>query len=253
MNGDSNPTAAVMLIGNEILSGRTQDLNLQFIAKSLAEIGVRLCECRVVTDDADAIIEALNTLRERYTYLFTTGGIGPTHDDITAQCVANAFGVPLLQHPEAVARLTAYFDSRGVEANEARMRMANVPQGGTLIDNAVSVAPGFRLANVHVMAGVPRIMQSMFEQILPTLTRGTVVKSVSVVCNLPEGELSAPLEQLQQQFPQVEIGSYPGKRHGAFPRVTLVGRGTDDAELSQLLRELHRLVSKLGGQIEDQS
>ncbi len=249
MKSDANPSAALLLIGSEILSGRTQDMNLQTIAKALGSIGVRLCECRVVTDKAAVIVPALNTLRQQYTYVFTTGGIGPTHDDITAQCVADAFGVPLLQHPQAVERLLQYFAQRGVEANEARMRMANVPQGGTLIDNPVSVAPGFRIENVFVMAGVPKIMQAMLSNILPTLTSGAAVHSVTVVCNLAEGDLSAPLAQCQKRFQQLELGSYPGKHPTAGSRVSLVGRGTDANALNQLQQALQVMVNDLGGEV----
>ncbi len=245
----NNPTAAVLLIGNEILSGRTQDLNLRYIASKLSSIGVRLCECRVISDNRNAIIDALNTLRKSHTYVFTTGGIGPTHDDITAQCVADAFDVPLCQHPEAVRLLSDYFSRRNVEANEARMRMANVPDGGVLIDNPVSVAPGFRIDNVFVMAGVPKIMQSMFENILPTLERGAALLSVSVVCNLPEGDLSAPLADLQEKYLSVDLGSYPGKHQTDIPQVALVGRGSDHQKLREVTVALQALVADLGGEV----
>lgn len=249
MTTDNQPTAAVLLIGNEILSGRTQDINLQYIARSLSTIGISLRECRVVSDTAEVIIDALNTLRQQYTYVFTTGGIGPTHDDITAQCVADAFGVELLQHPEAVRRLTEYFASREVEANEARMRMANVPHGGTLIDNPVSVAPGFRMDNVFVMAGVPKIMQAMLRNVLPTLEPGQTFKSVAVVCDLPEGDLSAPLESIQKDYLSIDLGSYPGKHHGTSFRVELVGRGVDSPLLDDLLRDLQAMVRNMGGTV----
>ncbi len=245
----NNPTAAVLLIGNEILSGRTQDLNLRYIASKLSSIGVRLCECRVISDNRNAIIDALNTLRKSHTYVFTTGGIGPTHDDITAQCVADAFDVPLCQHPEAVRLLSDYFSRRNVEANEARMRMANVPDGGVLIDNPVSVAPGFRIDNVFVMAGVPKIMQSMFENILPALERGAALLSVSVVCNLPEGDLSAPLADLQEKYLSVDLGSYPGKHQTDIPQVALVGRGSDHQKLREVTVALRALVADLGGEV----
>ncbi len=245
----NDPTAAVLLIGNEILSGRTQDLNLKYIASKLSAIGVRLRECRVIADNPSAIVEALNTLRKTHTYVFTTGGIGPTHDDITAQCVADAFEVPLLQHPEAVKLLQDYFKMRGVDANEARMRMANVPDGGALIENPVSVAPGFQVDNVFVMAGVPKIMQSMFENILPTLQRGSALLSVTVTCNLPEGDLSAPLGELQQKFLSIDLGSYPGKYQTEVPQVALVGRGTDIKRLNEVAEELKLLVAKLGGDV----
>ncbi len=248
----NNPTAAVLLVGNEILSGRTQDINLKHIAESLSSVGIHVCECRVIADVEEVIVDALNTLREQYTYVFTTGGIGPTHDDITAQCVAKAFGVPLLQHPQAVQLLTDYFDSRGVEANEARMRMANVPQGGTLVDNPVSVAPGFCVENVYVMAGVPKIMQAMFANILPTLKHGSAFLSVTVVCNLPEGQISQPLSALQADFPDLDLGSYPGKQGGAS-RVSLLARGTDRERLGLVLVRLTALVSDLGGEVVETS
>ena len=247
----TNPTAAVLLIGNEILSGRTQDINLNHIATSLSEVGIRVCECRVIPDSEPVIVDALNTLRNQYTYVFTTGGIGPTHDDITAQCVANAFDVPLLQHPEAVSRLTAYFASRDVEANEARMRMANVPQGGSLVDNPVSVAPGFCIGNVYVMAGVPRIMQAMLANIIPTLEHGDSLQSVTVVCDLPEGLISEPLGQLQAEFPHLDLGSYPGKQHTKF-QVSLVARGVETEQLAQVQLRLVAMVADLGGQVIDQ-
>lgn len=245
-----NPTAAVLLIGNEILSGRTQDINLKHIAENLSSVGIRVCECRVIADVEQVIVDALNTLRSRYTYVFTTGGIGPTHDDITAQCVANAFEVPLLQHPEAVHLLTEYFDQRGVEANEARMRMANVPKGGTLVSNPVSVAPGFCVDNVYVMAGVPRIMQAMFANILPTLKHGSALLTVTVICDLPEGKISEPLELLQADFPMLDVGSYPGKMGSGF-RVSLLARGTDRQQLAAVEVRLKQLVAELDGNVVD--
>lgn len=246
----SNPTAAVLLIGNEILSGRTQDINLQHITESLSAIGVRVCECRIIPDVESVIVDAVNTMREQYTYVFTTGGIGPTHDDITAQCIANAFDVPLLQHPQAVALLREYFTARGVEANEARMRMANVPQGGTLVDNPVSVAPGFCIHNVYVMAGVPKIMRAMLANIIPTLEHGDALLSVTVVCNLPEGLIARPLAGLQREFPQLDLGSYPGKRNTTL-QVSLVARGIDRNALTEVCARLSQLVLELDGQVED--
>ena len=247
----TNPTAAVLLIGNEILSGRTQDINLNHIATKLSAVGIQVCECRVIPDIESVIVDSLNSLRSQYTYVFTTGGIGPTHDDITAQCVANAFGVPLLQHPKAVSLLSDYFASRNVEANEARMRMANVPEGGTLVDNPVSVAPGFCIGNVYVMAGVPRIMQAMLANIIPTLTHGQTLRSVTVVCDLAEGLISKPLELLQKEFPQLDLGSYPGKQHTTF-QVSLVARGIDTEQLAQVQSKLVELVTDLGGHVIDQ-
>jgi len=245
----NNPTAAVLMIGNELLAGRTQDINLKTIAERLGGIGIRVREARIVADDGAAIVDAINALRASYDYVFTTGGIGPTHDDITAQCVADAFGKPLLQHPQAVQLLRDYFKSRGHEANEARMRMANVPEGGTLIENPVSVAPGFVVENVHVMAGVPKIMQGMLENIIPTLRQGTMLSSVSVVCNLGEGTISASLETLQQKYGDaIELGSYPGKE-GIAGRLALVARGTDSNKLTEAGKDLVALVTSLGGDV----
>ena len=175
-----SPTAAVLLIGNEVLSGRTKDKNLGFIADYLSALGIDLMEARVIADDENDIVEAVNALRARYTYVFSTGGIGPTHDDITADCMAKAFGVGISHHPEAVKILTAYFKEMGREANEARMRMARVPEGATLINNPVSKAPGFRIGNVFVMAGVPKIMQAMMDALAPQLVTGVVAKSITI-------------------------------------------------------------------------
>lgn len=246
---NDNPTAAVLMIGNELLIGRTQDINLKTIAERLGSIGVRICEARVVADDKAAIVDAINTLRASYDYVFTTGGIGPTHDDITAQCVADAFGKPLLQHPQAAKLLLDYFKSRGHEANDARMRMANIPQGGVMIDNPVSVAPGFVVENVYVMAGVPKIMRAMLENIIPTLKQGKIQSSISIVCDLGEGTISASLEALQRRYGNsVELGSYPGK-DGVAGRLALVARGIDRETLKEAGNDLGEMIKTLGGQV----
>ena len=203
------PTAAVLLIGNEVLSGRTKDKNLGFIADYLSSLGIDLMEARVIADDESDIIAAVNALRARYTYIFSTGGIGPTHDDITADCMAKAFGVGISHHPEAVEILTAYYREVGREANEARMRMARIPEGATLIDNPISKAPGFRIGNVFVMAGVPKIMQAMMDALAPQLTTGTVAQSITIEFQGGEGDVAKPLGAIQDQFPTVTIGSYP--------------------------------------------
>ena len=225
-------TAAILVIGDEILSGRTKDANMAYLAERLTELGVRLREARVVPDVPDEIVAAVNALRGRYDYIFTTGGIGPTHDDITAECIARAFGVPLLRHPEAVRRLEAHYEAG--QLNEARLRMTNVPEGGTLIDNPVSAAPGFRIGNVHVMAGVPRIMQAMFDGIASTLAGGDKVLSRTVACDLGEGVI------------RIVGGSYPYFRAGKFG-TSLVLRGTDVARLSSATEAVRVLVVSLGG------
>ena len=203
------PTAAVLLIGNEVLSGRTKDKNLGFIADYLSALGIDLMEARVVSDDQGDIVASVNALRARYTYVFSTGGIGPTHDDITADSMAKAFGVGISHHPEAVEILTTYFKEMGREANEARMRMARIPDGATLINNSISKAPGFRIGNVFVMAGVPKIMQAMMDALAPQLVTGVVVQSVTIEFQGGEGDVAKPLGEIQERFTNVTIGSYP--------------------------------------------
>ena len=228
---DFVPTAAVLLIGDEILSGRTKDRNLGYIADYLTALGIDLKEARVVADQEDDIVAAVNALRSRYTYVFTTGGIGPTHDDITADAVAQAFGVEISHDPEAVRILEAYFREIGREPNEARMRMARVPAGACLIHNAVSKAPGFQMENVFVMAGVPKIMQTMLEEITPRLARGTQMQSRSVEFLGGEGDVAKPLADIQRRFPRVSIGSYPFQSvHGFATNLVLRSRDMEDLE-----------------------
>jgi molybdenum cofactor synthesis domain-containing protein len=222
-------TAAVLIIGDEILSGRTQDTNLNAIARHLAVYGVDLAEARVVGDVKAEIIAALNALRERYDYVITTGGIGPTHDDITADCVAEAFGVELVEHPEILAMMTARW---GVELNAARRRMARVPVGGTLVRNPVQGPPGFQIGNVFVLAGVPMIMRGMMEDVVTRVRPGQVVISRTVrVEGAGEGAIAAPLETLAKAHPSLSLGSYPfygPEGYGA----NLVIRGRDEAEVA---------------------
>ncbi|MDX1606475.1 MAG: competence/damage-inducible protein A [Candidatus Competibacterales bacterium] len=239
-------TAALLIIGSEILSGRTRDANLPYLARTLNTVGVRLREVRVVPDVEAEIIDAVNALRQRYDYLFTTGGIGPTHDDITAECVARALGRRLIQNPEARQRLERHYTRTGLELTEARLRMANTPEAATLIDNPVSSAPGFQVGNVFVLAGVPRIMQAMLDGIKDRLQGGRPVLSRSLLCNLGEGTLAAGLGEIQRRHPEVEIGSYPRFGSGSY-RVTLVLRHTDEDRLEQVLDEVSTLIRGLGG------
>ena len=225
------PTAAVLLIGNEVLSGRTKDKNLGFIADYLTALGIDLMEARVVADDEADIVAAVNALRARYTYVFTTGGIGPTHDDITADCIAKAFGVGISHHAEASEILLKHFASIGREPNEARMRMARIPDGALLIYNSVSKAPGFRLENVFVMAGVPKVMNAMMDDIAPSLSRGAVVHSRTIVFDGGEGDVAKPLKDIQEQFPEISIGSYPFESGAGFS-TNLVMRGRDLEKLN---------------------
>jgi molybdenum cofactor synthesis domain-containing protein len=245
MSGETVVTAAVLVIGNEILSGRTQDANLAYLGQQLNAIGVRLREARVVADLEDEIVAALNALRVRYDYVFTTGGIGPTHDDITSECVAKAFGVPLIRHPEAERRLRAHYEPERI--NEARLRMANTPDGATLIDNPVSIAPGYRIGNVFVLAGVPAIMRAMFDGLKPQLVGGAPVRSVSVPAYVAEGTIAEDLGALQARFPELDIGSYPFFKSGRFG-TSLVLRGTDEAKLALAAQELRTLIRTLGAE-----
>src|SRR6516162_5901064 len=241
-------TACVLIIGNEILSGRTQDTNLVFLARGLTELGIRLREARVIPDDAGVIVSTVNEVRTAFDYVFTTGGIGPTHDDITAQCVADAFGVPLIVHPEAKRLLETHYPPGHL--NEARLRMAMVPEGAALLPNPISRAPGFQIGNVFVLPGVPSIMQGIFEQLKHRLRGGEKVRSRSVSCHLGEGTIADDLGALQSRYPDLEIGSYPYFRRGDFG-VTLVLRGTDSVRLAEATDELKRLLRALGGDPQD--
>jgi molybdenum cofactor synthesis domain-containing protein len=236
------PTAGILLIGDELLSGRTKDKNLGYIADFLAALGVDLREARVVPDDQDEIANAVNSLRARYTYVFTTGGIGPTHDDITADAIAKAFAVKIDHDPRAVAILEAHY-APGM-LNEARLRMARIPEGAELIENPVSKAPGFRLKNVFVMAGVPKIMQSMLENIAPMLSRGPAMNTASVTAHIAEGDLAQPLKEIQHRFPEVAIGSYPFEEAGKFG-AHLVLRSREERKLAEARSEVERMVEAL--------
>jgi molybdenum cofactor synthesis domain-containing protein len=244
MTQPSSPsTAAILIIGNEILSGKTQDANIQFIATRCAAKGVKLCEVRVVRDEEEAIVNATRALSKSYTYVFTTGGIGPTHDDITAECIAKAFNVPLVIHPEARQRLADYYTAQGKELNAARLRMAHAPEGATLIGNRISGAPGFKIGNVHVMAGVPSIMQAMFAELEESLQGGPPVLSRTVTAPLRETDIAEELTAIQNAFPAVEIGSYPAR-----DSVSLVLRTPDEKLLATAAAEIVALARKWSGQ-----
>ena len=238
-----NPTAAMLVIGDEILSGRTRDTNTNHLAQALTTRGIRLQEARVVADDQAAIVAAVNALRAAYDHVFTSGGIGPTHDDITADAVAAAFGAPIDVRADARAILEAHYQRTGLELNEARLRMARVPDGATLIDNPVSSAPGFTLGNVHVMAGVPAIFEAMVASVLPTLTGGDPLLSQMIDVKRGEGEIAQPLKELAQQYPDLSFGSYPYQRNGAHG-TQLVVRGTDAAQIDAAVVALSRLVAQ---------
>jgi molybdenum cofactor synthesis domain-containing protein len=232
-----NPTAAMLVIGDEILSGRTRDANMYYLAGELTRAGIDLCEVRVVHDDAAAIETAVRALSDGFDVVFTSGGIGPTHDDITAEAVARAFGRPIDVREDARAILAAHYKARGQELNEARLRMARIPEGATLIDNPISAAPGFDIENVHVMAGVPAIFEAMLASVLPTLTGGAPLLSQSYEVRRGEGDIAAPLANLAARYPDLSVGSYPFIRDGCYG-VQVVIRGQDGARLDAAMAEL---------------
>ncbi len=239
-----DPVACLVVIGNEVLSGRTRDANIHFLAGRLGEIGLPLREVRIIPDIAATIVGTVNEVRARYDVVFTTGGIGPTHDDITAECIAQAFGVPWEVHPEAFATMAARYAPG--EFNAARQRMATMPRGASLIANPVSFAPGFSIGNVHVMAGVPRIMQGMFETLAPGLPRGRPVISRAVhAVGLLEGAVAAGLSAIQARYPALDLGSYPYERP-AGNGVAIVAKGTDAAAAEAAVGEVAELIARIG-------
>lgn len=238
-----NPTAAMLVIGDEILSGRTRDANMYYLAGELTDKGINLKEVRVVSDDATDIVDAVNALRKRWDYVFTSGGIGPTHDDITADCIGLAFGAKVDVRDDARALLQAHYDKSGQELNAARLRMARIPDGAQLIDNPVSTAPGFTLENVHVMAGVPRVFQAMVASVLATISGGAPLVSRSVRIDRGEGDIAGPLGVLAEKYSAVSIGSYPFQKDGKYG-ANIVIRGED-------AREINRAVAALVGAFGD--
>lgn len=226
----SNPTAAMLVIGDEILSGRTRDANMHHLAQELVKVGIDLKEVRVVSDDAPAIVAAVRALSEGFDQVFTSGGIGPTHDDITADCIAEAFGRGIDVRDDARALLAEAYGARGVELTEARLRMARIPDGAALIDNPVSTAPGFTVENVHVMAGVPSVFQAMVASVLPQLTGGTPLLSQALRVMRPESEIAGPLRDLAGVYDDLSFGSYPFQANGVYG-AQLVVRGTDGARI----------------------
>jgi molybdenum cofactor synthesis domain-containing protein len=243
MSEEKIVTACVIIIGNEILSGRTQDANLAYIAKGLNEVGVVLREVRVIPDVEATIVGTVNELRAKYDYVFTTGGIGPTHDDITSESIAKAFGVPWVVHPEAHKHFLSFYAPG--DLNEARMRMATTPEGASLVYNPVSRAPGFRMENVYVFAGIPRVMQGMFDAVKGELKGGKPMLSRTIATSLAEGVLAKRLGEIQSRYSDVEIGSYPIMRRGSFG-VNLVLRGRDTSRLAEATAEVATMVRELG-------
>jgi len=243
--GEEIVSAALLVIGDEILSGRTKDKNIGHIADHLTTIGIQLKEVRVVPDEEAEIVAAVNALRARYTYLFTTGGIGPTHDDITADSVAKAFGVGIDVDERALKPMLAYFERRGVEVTPARLRMARIPFGAELVENSISIAPGFMLGNVIVMAGIPAVMQVMLDAATKFLKTGKKMLSATIDLTRPEGEIAALFGELQLRYPEVPMGSYPFYRDGK-PGTQLVLRSTDADQLAAAENELKMALAARG-------
>lgn len=242
------PTACILIIGDEILSGRTQDTNIKYMAGRLGQLGIKLKEARVVPDQPEAIVAAVNFCRVLYTYVFTTGGIGPTHDDITTACIARAFGRKVIRHPDAEKKLRAFYKDKG-DVNEARLKMAETPDGPsvTLIENLVTSAPGYRIENVFVMAGVPSIAQAMFEAAVPLLRTGDPVFSGSVDGEVREGDIAADLTALQEKYKSVSLGSYPSVRNNKLC-TSIVARSTDKALITAALAEVAEMMRRFGAE-----
>ncbi len=247
MNEPRRVTAAALIIGNEILSGRTHDINLKYLGLELNKLGIQVREARVVPDIEEEIIEAVNHCRAKYDYVFTTGGIGPTHDDITADCIAKAFGQKLIHHPVAEKLLRERIAKMGNEVTEARLRMARTPEHAELLINEVSGAPGFKVDNVFVMAGIPRVMQAMFGAAVPFLDRGVTLLSRTIGSYVAEGTIATALGLLQDDYPDLDIGSYPFYFDGR-PGTNLVLRGPDQVRIDEAGGRLHDLIVDLGGE-----
>lgn len=246
-------TAAMLVIGNEILSGRTQDANIKHLGTELSIRGIQLKEVRIVADSEQDIIAAINALRTRYDYVFTTGGIGPTHDDITSESIAKAFGIANSPHPIGFKLLSDFYASKNIEFNEARQRMAHTPEGAVLIKNDVSTAPGYCIENVYVMAGVPRIMRNMLEGILPLLRGGAVINSQALTTNAPEGVIAGHLRKIEHSFAgKIDIGSYPKDRQDKKGYIViLIIRSSDDDALASSINQLREKLIELGAKVVD--
>lgn len=239
-------TASVVIIGNEILSGRTQDVNLSFIASRLEDLGIILSEARVIPDIEHVIIETVDECRKKYSYVFTTGGIGPTHDDITTAAIAKAFNKEIVRNPEAQRLLEAYYPAN--DLSDARLKMADIPLDAELIDNPVSGAPGFQLNNVFVLPGVPKIMQAMFDGITDRLTASAPILTSSVITDMREGQIADGLALLQEDYPEISIGSYPFFKNRKFG-VNVIMRGTNQSRLDELTDAMQEMLKLLGGKI----
>ncbi|MEM9576380.1 MAG: molybdopterin-binding protein [Pseudomonadota bacterium] len=239
-----NPNAAMLVIGDEILSGRTRDANMYHLAGVLTEAGVSLREVRIVSDDFDSIVAAVKALSAGYDYVFTSGGIGPTHDDITADCIAAAFGRSIDVREDARVLLAEHYARSGLELNAARLRMARIPEGAALIDNPVSVAPGFVLENVHVMAGVPSVFKAMVASVLPTLTAGAPLVSETLRVEKGEGDIAAPLASLAEAHPDLSIGCYPFQHKNGAYGANVVIRGAEADAVKRAIKQLETVLQE---------
>ena len=240
-------TAGIIIIGDEILSGRTKDTNINWIASELNNVGIRLIEARIIADDMDTIVKTIQTFSKKFTYVFSCGGIGPTHDDITTEAVANAFNQKLEKNSEAMRRLKVHYEGTNIEFNEARQKMAIIPTNSILIDNPVSAAPGYKIENLFVFAGVPKIMQGMFNTILNDLIGGVKLKSKTVSSNIGEGLIAKDLERIEKKFKNVKIGSYPYFKPGNFG-TSIVLRSESEILLNQASETVLSIIIKLGGE-----
>ena len=245
MSQPKNPTAAIIVIGDEILSGRTRDKNIGWLAEKISAQGIQLVEARVIADNRQGIIDTVKTLSAAYDLVFTSGGIGPTHDDITTEAVAAAFDVPVIRHPEAERRLIAHYENTDLEFNEARQKMADIPATATLIDNPLSAAPGFILGNVHVLPGVPTILQAMFEGVLSALPGGVVMTRITVQCGTGEGNIAAIMTNVQSRYEGVSIGSYPWFKPGQFGTAIVVS-GLDQMKTKSAAKDVESEVRLFG-------
>ena len=250
MAKNKQPTAAIIVIGNEILTGRTKDKNIEYLSENLTNHGIKLIEARIIRDDHNTIVSSVRKLSKDVDFVFTSGGIGPTHDDITTEAIADAFSAKVETNKEALRRLKNHYKGTGIELNKARLRMANIPVGSKLIDNPVSAAPGFKIDNVIVMAGVPKIMQAMFENVILHIKGGPKIFSVSIGCPLGEGNIAEGVSRIEKKYNSLEIGCYPWFRAGIFG-TSIVARSIIEKELDESVKDLKFLIKKLGAEPYD--
>ena len=243
------PSAGIIIIGDEILSGRTKDTNINWIANELNQIGIKLKEARVIEDDKKIIVDTVLEFSKKFSYVFTSGGIGPTHDDITTVSIAEAFKVDLEKNQIAMNLLKKHYKKSNIDFNEARQKMAIIPKGALLIDNPVSVAPGFNIKNVYVFAGVPKIMQSMFHSISSKLKNGIIMKSKTITCDIGEGKIAKSLSQIEKQFLNMKIGSYPYFNPKSFG-TSIVVRSEKKEDIDLAIEKLREIISQFGGKYE---